>query len=125
MSDQEKSESVNWIVAILTITVIIAGIAIFSPKPEQGEKGGKCNSDGSCNMGLICKSQKCEVIPKGALRGECRPNGGCNEDLVCNIYNFCVSKPDEKKPIPKRKSGGGLFSGAKRKAGAFLRALAN
>ncbi len=125
MSDQEKQDSTNWIASILTITVIIVGIAIISSKPEQGEKGGKCNSDGSCNMGLVCKSQECEVIPKGALRGECRPNGGCNEGLVCNIYNFCVLKQDEKKPVPKNRYSDGFINKAVRGIGAAWRSFAN
>jgi hypothetical protein len=126
MSNQENQGSPKLAIGMTVAAVVLLLLAFLAMWPEQGEKGGKCNPDGSCNMGLVCKSQKCEVIPKGALRGECRPNGGCNEDLNCNKYNFCDQKGEEpKKPKTNGQGGGGLVNDAKRKAGAVWRVLTN
>lgn len=93
MSEQQI-KPLNLLYAILGI--IFVGGMVYLAWPEVGEKGGSCHPDGTCNMGLVCKSQICEVRPKGSLLGECRANGGCNDGLVCNQHNFCTEKSTNK-----------------------------
>jgi len=126
MSDTEKKEASPGLIAAIMFGIVAVFLIVgYSVMPERGDKGGKCYEDGSCNMGLRCKSQKCAVITKGALRGECRDNGNCNDGLVCNKYNFCDEKGEEPKKPKVSSGGGGLINGAKRKAGAVWRVLSN
>ncbi len=124
------------------IAVVVLMMACAKSGPEAGTERGPCHGNGSCNDGLVCRSDLCVdalAAPQAALRDSLveglmeKPSGGdpktleekldalADEACACNRDEACAEKVntrfmdllDDTKEIQKSRTGGGYaFLGA-------------
>lgn len=68
-----------------------------SGPPREGDPGGRCYPNGTCNDGATCDRNRCETTPRGTPGGACYPNGTCNEGAAC-VEQRCEGLPDAALP---------------------------
>ena len=62
---------------------------------EQGEEGGPCYNNNTCNDGLVCQAGSC-VACVGEEGCPCYPNQTCNLGLECSAAGTCeVGTPQQ------------------------------
>ncbi len=77
---------------LLASTTLLACSGGGGSAGQEGELGGDCFGNGTCNMGLSCVAETCaEVI--GDEGNPCFGNDTCNGELVC-LADVCVSDVD-------------------------------
>lgn len=64
-----------FVLLALALSCFVAGFAACSSGPKQGEEGGACYGNGTCNAGLECLSQLC-VNPGVDGGGDAAPDVG-------------------------------------------------
>lgn len=66
-------------IALLFLVGCSQGGAPSAP-PVEGQSGGACYPNKTCNAGLLCQDDLCVLPPDGNLDGGMNPDGGVNPD---------------------------------------------
>ena len=76
---------------------------------SEGDKGGACYPDDTCNPGLVCSDSRCEE-DIGASGNACYPDGTCNASLLCIDGEYC-GDPDADAGLSDADGGPGASDG--------------
>lgn len=88
-------------------TTLVFGVLFAFPRfvqaqAEQGEKGGACYGNQTCNAGLSCDPAQnvcVDQFAEGALNGPCYGNGTCDDNLACDTTRgICVVADEMAEP---------------------------
>ena len=72
---------------------VAVGACVGDPGPAQGEIGGACNTDGTCNGGLVCTNAKCAVANDAATSDAATNDSGSSDSAVDSGPRTCTFAP--------------------------------